>query len=211
MGKQILILALFIGLVSTFSNAQENKYSLWVTYYNSPSDLSFKVINRVDYSTESYEDADIKGYGAGFSVRLFEVFSPEVNLLVFNMSGRDGHLAGSNDEHVSFEGIQFRIGGALHLIRTNPGLDFQFGFIEGRSEMDSPTEIVDRRNQEGGIKGLYFGSSLAIQLNRHSTLKVGVNIVGFNLDSEESTTGSFSVSSVGGVGAEFSASYRFSF
>lgn len=210
MKKQILIVALFIGLVSTFANAQENKYSVWATYYNSPSDLSFKLIYRVDSSTEPYEDAGIKGYGAGFSVRLFKVFSPEVNLLVFNMSGRDGHLIGSNDEHVSFEGFQFRIGGAFHLIRKNPGIDFQFGFIEGRSEMDSPTIIVDRRNQEGRIKGLYLGSAFTIQINRHSALKAGVNVVGFDLESEN-TISSFSVSSVGGVGAEFSVSYRFSF
>lgn len=207
--KVTCIILLLIILTYSKSEAQENKHSLWATYYNSPSELSYKLLYRVDSFNEPYKEATIRGFGGGFSVRMFKIYSPEFNFIIYNMNGKDGHLSGDNEEHVSFEGFQFRIGGSFHLMRENPGLNFEHGFIYGTTRTNSPLEIVDERDQEGSNKGIYLGPALIFKINDSNAIKVGARIVYFSIRNKN--VGSFAVTSLDAINTELSVSYMFSF
>ena len=197
----VLILSVFIGLVSFPSEAQENKHSVWVTYYNSPPTLSYKEIYRDDWGNEPFKKATINGYGVGFSYRLFKVFSPEFNVMYYSMNGIDSH----SDNTLKFVGIQLRLGGLLHIRKRSPEINVGFGYVSGNTRVVDYDDIEEKGK---GI-GLYLGTSFLVDLNSLSSLKFGINVVPqfYGFDSYSS----YDLGNIIMLNTELSISYVFRF
>lgn len=210
--KTISILWFFIGLFFFKSEAQENTYSIWGSYIVAPSEMSYQAIYRSDSFYEKYIDGTAQGYGFGFSVPLFKIFSPIVAIDFVRRNGIDTH--GTENERVSINGSRFKFGGAFHLKRgSSPYLDFNVGFIRNKFNVTSQYSINKEYKQEGFGRGVYIGPSVLFGLTAHTAIKFEMNasLNGTDFNSIGNYTGSGEITQFIALNSDFSISYVYRF
>ncbi len=204
-GWYIFVVLFSMVFFSENSLGQNSKYSLNAGYLYSPTILSYGLIYRSDHGSEPFKVEKIQGFGVGYSIRVFRFFSPELSFIQYSIMGIDDHI----EDEVKFEGVQLRLGGALHIHSKNPELNMNFGYIkvESRFERQQEDGIKIERNGDGG--GLYLGPSIIVKINNTHALKFSA--YGVLMGSGFDTPSSFDLGWMLTVHSELSISYVFRF